>query len=254
MAEIGNTLREARRRRDLDLNECEHATKIRAKYLMAMEEERFEVLPEPVFVRGMLRTYADHLGVDPAPLLEEYAALTAESQAHQPSAPHPGRSGLVTRPPTRRRGRGKGVDPRLVAFGLGALLVVAALVYLSRDPGRIDPTPALTTSDATTPVRSVPVVGRTQAPPPAPAPAFLVIMGNSDTPAEVQVHRVDAEGPIVFQGSLGRGERRRIRVDDNLWVHIAPGGGTVAARLDGRAVALPAGDAGTVVGRRGIVR
>jgi cytoskeletal protein RodZ len=47
MFEIGNTLREARLRRGLDILDCEAETKIRAKYLRAMEEEQFDLMPSP---------------------------------------------------------------------------------------------------------------------------------------------------------------------------------------------------------------
>ncbi len=79
MLEIGNTLREARMRRDLDITDCEAATKIRGKYLRALEEEHFEMLPGPTFVRGFLRTYSDHLGLDGRLVVEQY-----ESQFERP--------------------------------------------------------------------------------------------------------------------------------------------------------------------------
>ena len=64
MIDIGNTLRSARLRRDLDLHDCELETRIRARYLAAMEEEHFDVLPEPAYARGFLRNYAKFLGLD----------------------------------------------------------------------------------------------------------------------------------------------------------------------------------------------
>jgi hypothetical protein len=62
--EIGNSLREARVRQQLELAEVELATKIRARYLRALEEESFDVLPAQTYVKGFLRTYADYLGLD----------------------------------------------------------------------------------------------------------------------------------------------------------------------------------------------
>jgi hypothetical protein len=62
--EIGNSLREARVRQQLELGEVELATKIRARYLRALEEESFEALPAQTYVKGFLRTYADYLGLD----------------------------------------------------------------------------------------------------------------------------------------------------------------------------------------------
>src|SRR5204862_7034867 len=72
MPEIGETLREARMRRRIDVAEAEAATKIRAKYLRALENEEWELLPGPTFVKSFLRTYADALGLDSRLVLEEY--------------------------------------------------------------------------------------------------------------------------------------------------------------------------------------
>src|SRR4051794_10989591 len=72
MADIGNTLRETRMRQRIDIVEVEAATKIRAKYLRALENEEWDALPGPTFVRTFLRTYGDYLGLDSKMLVEEY--------------------------------------------------------------------------------------------------------------------------------------------------------------------------------------
>src|ERR1044072_4826087 len=72
MAEIGSTLRETRMRERIDITEVESATKIRAKYLRALENEEWDLLPGPTFVKTFLRTYADYLGRDSKLLGEEY--------------------------------------------------------------------------------------------------------------------------------------------------------------------------------------
>ena len=64
MFEIGNSLREARERQGLGYPEIELATKIRAKYIHALEDEQFEMLPAHTYVKGFLRTYAEYLGLD----------------------------------------------------------------------------------------------------------------------------------------------------------------------------------------------
>src|SRR5436305_11657560 len=69
---IGERLREARMRQKIDIAEVEAATKIRAKYLRALENEEFGLLPGSTFVRTFLRTYAELLGLDPHRLVEEY--------------------------------------------------------------------------------------------------------------------------------------------------------------------------------------
>src|SRR3954466_12364449 len=72
MPSIGETLREARMRQRLDITDVEAQTKIRAKYLRALENEDFGMLPGPTFVKSFLRTYAEFLGLDPHLLVEEY--------------------------------------------------------------------------------------------------------------------------------------------------------------------------------------
>src|SRR3990170_2591108 len=74
MPPIGDTLREARMRQRLDIADVEARTKIRAKYLRALENEEFGMLPGPTFVKTFLRTYAEMLGLDPHVLVEAYRA------------------------------------------------------------------------------------------------------------------------------------------------------------------------------------
>jgi cytoskeletal protein RodZ len=73
MFEIGTTLRQARERRGVSLEVAAEATKIRAGYLGALEDERFEALPGPTYARGFLRAYATYLDLDPQPFVDEYA-------------------------------------------------------------------------------------------------------------------------------------------------------------------------------------
>src|SRR5262245_35994442 len=72
MFEIGNSLREARLRQGLEFPEIEHATKVRSKYLRALEDEHFDVLPAQTYVKGFLRTYAEYLGLDGQLYVDEY--------------------------------------------------------------------------------------------------------------------------------------------------------------------------------------
>lgn len=72
MPEIGATLREARMRARIDVSEIEAQTKIRARYLRALENEEWDLLPGPIFIKSFLRTYATALGLDGKALVEEY--------------------------------------------------------------------------------------------------------------------------------------------------------------------------------------
>ena len=80
MADIGSTLRETRIRNKIDITTVEEATKIRAKYLRALENEEWVVLPGPTYVKTFLRTYAQFLGLDPHLLVDEYSARFEEPE------------------------------------------------------------------------------------------------------------------------------------------------------------------------------
>jgi hypothetical protein len=69
---IGSVFREARNRRKIDLSEVEAATRIRVRYLRAIENEEWDVLPGGVYTRGFIRTYAAYLGLDGERLAEDY--------------------------------------------------------------------------------------------------------------------------------------------------------------------------------------
>ena len=88
MFEIGNSLREARLRQGLDFTRIEEETKIRGKYLRALEDEQFAMLPAQPYVKGFLRTYAEFLGLDGQLYVDEYNSrfTTLEEVAAAPSA------------------------------------------------------------------------------------------------------------------------------------------------------------------------
>src|SRR5215210_4754415 len=134
MPSIGETLREARMRQRLDIADVEQRTKIRAKYLRALENEEFGMLPGPTFVKTFLRTYAEQLGLDPHVLVEEYRAnYEREDELElQPLGP----PSVSAR--DRRRGPrvGPGVLALLVLVGVVAVLVAIGLA--SDDGGSED--------------------------------------------------------------------------------------------------------------------
>jgi cytoskeletal protein RodZ len=117
---IGDTLREARMRQKVDIGELEESTKIRAKYLRALENEEFGLLPGPTYVKSFLRTYAEKLGLDAQLLVEEFRAQyePPEPLEFQPLASPP-------RDARRRHGR-----PPRPAFGPGAAIALAAFALL----------------------------------------------------------------------------------------------------------------------------
>jgi cytoskeleton protein RodZ len=72
MTEIGEALRERRMALKIDVHEVEETTKIRAKYLRALENEEYNLLPGPAYAMSFLRTYADYLGLDSRDLIDVY--------------------------------------------------------------------------------------------------------------------------------------------------------------------------------------
>ena len=85
--EIGNSLREARRGRALDLARLERRPKIRGKYLRALEDEQFDQLPAQTYVKGFLRTYAEYLGLDGQLYVDEFNSRYASGEDEPPIPP-----------------------------------------------------------------------------------------------------------------------------------------------------------------------
>lgn len=71
MSSVGQILREAREAKGLTLYDLQEKTKIQPRYLKAIEEDRLDVLPGHFYARAFIRTYAEHVGVDPQPLLSQ---------------------------------------------------------------------------------------------------------------------------------------------------------------------------------------
>ncbi len=84
MFEIGNSLREARLRQGLEFAEVEQATKIRGKYLRALEDEQFDILPGQTYVKGFLRAYSEYLGLDGQLYVDEYNSRYIPGDAETP--------------------------------------------------------------------------------------------------------------------------------------------------------------------------
>ncbi|MFL5843896.1 MAG: helix-turn-helix domain-containing protein [Solirubrobacteraceae bacterium] len=167
MPEIGAALREARMRQRIDISEIEAQTKIRAKYLRALENEEWDLLPGPTFVKSFLRTYAEALGLDARLLLEEYKLRHERlSEADLlPIAP-PGSRDRQRRGPSAGIGRDVGVAILVVAL-------VALLIFLGKGSGDDKPDASATTSTTktTTTARKKPARKKTEKKTPA-ASAF----------------------------------------------------------------------------------
>lgn len=121
---IGDVLREARERAGLDLRDASDETKIRLRYLSALEDERWEDLPSPAYAKGFLRTYAQLLGLDGDALTDEYRRQVEGIEAQEA---YPLGEGVLE----RRRRPGEPEGPRFPRWEVVAVIVaslVAALV------------------------------------------------------------------------------------------------------------------------------
>jgi cytoskeletal protein RodZ len=128
MAEIGSTLRETRIRKKIDITTVESATKIRAKYLRAIENEEWSVLPGPTYVKTFLRTYAQYLGLDAHLLVDEFAARFEEPEDLELPA-------FSREQRIRTRVRRVGPPSRWMALGAVALAFVVFLLVLGLTAG-----------------------------------------------------------------------------------------------------------------------
>src|SRR5262245_12544535 len=142
--EIGETLRETRMRRRIDMTEVEAATKIRAKYLRALENEEWDLLPGPTFVKTFLRTYAEYLDLDPRLLVEEYRQRYERPTTQDLTPFGPGMGSRRSRQRPRRP-----IGPFLVVL-LGVAALIGALYWLGTlDSNNEEPTVATATPTPT---------------------------------------------------------------------------------------------------------
>jgi cytoskeletal protein RodZ len=120
---LGTVLRTAREARFTDLARVERDTKIRSRYLSALERGDYRDLPEPIYTRGFLRNYGLYLGLDPEYLIDLYR-LESGTAVERPAMPTP------RRPVAARQGRSLVVSSSAVVAAILTLLVVAFVVYL----------------------------------------------------------------------------------------------------------------------------
>jgi cytoskeleton protein RodZ len=119
MPGIGETLRDARVAAGLQLEDAERTIRIRVRYLDALENEEWDVLPADAYVRGFLHTYADFLGLDGLALVDEYDREEAPVHAERPMD-------VPFEPPRPMDGG----NPTMRRIGWGAIFVAAALAVL----------------------------------------------------------------------------------------------------------------------------
>jgi cytoskeletal protein RodZ len=214
--EIGNTLREARVRRNLTLQQVEEDIKIRVKYVQAMENEDWDVMPGVTYVKGFLRTYSTYLGLDPDVIIGEFRSrgMTPSAEHHEPF----GGASVIGKPHSHR-GRNTIVIVAIVC--LIALAAIYALGLLNSDGGNDEPTtkpgalgigsPSPKASKSPKPTASGTAVPAWQ--------KNLVKVSAVDGDCWMEVRRDDSAGIVLFSGTVKKGDTRKFKGKD-IWMSL----------------------------------
>jgi hypothetical protein len=212
--EIGNSLREARERQGLEYPQIELATKIRAKYIRALEDEQFGMLPAQTYIKGFLRTYAEYLGLDGQLYVDEFSSRFVPD-------------GMEDGGPRRvapRVHQNRGIERKVLLLALAGIAALTALVIVAWKYGASD--------SGGTPTNVA------QPTAPAASAAGLTLTGVKPG-TYVEVRRGSAAGPVLLQATLAAGKVERID-GRRFWLYVRRGSG-VHVSLGGKAVSLPAG-------------
>lgn len=244
VVEIGNALRTARERQGIELGEVERQTRIRGRYLAALEAEKFELLPARAYAKGFLRVYADFLGLDGRLIVAEFDARFPDVE--QPELA-PARVSANVAPVWARR------SPVLLVAGL-AVVLLGVLAWRFEAAGRTPASPALPPSST--------LRGRLVAAPPptlhppgrgATRPAQLVLRARGR--CWLSIRPGSAVGPVLYEATLEAGGILRYTLTPSrprLWLRIgAPW--NLELSLNGKpSTALPRVPGNVVVSRGGV--
>jgi hypothetical protein len=224
---VGATLRRARNRRKIDLSEVEATTKIRIRYLQAIEAEEWGALPGETYACGFIRTYASYLGLDGARLADEHRrASGVERPADR--LPHAEPSGART----GRRRRGPRVPPRVLAAIVSAVLVAALIAVGLSSGGAPTAVPPVRTEKS----HPQPAAGQHAERPTTPPQGLSLRL---TTTAEVWICLLDAVGePLVDGQILAAGSEAGPFRSGSFTVSF--GNGEVSMTVNGQQATIPA--------------
>ena len=208
MFAIGDSLREARTRRGFSAADVQKELRIRERYLTALEEERWELLPGEAYTKGFLRTYAEFLGLDGNLYIDEYNARIA-AHNEEPLVPQ-----ALARPRVTRRG--------VLRTLLGILVLAAVVAGLAAWGMNGGDTP--TASKGHAPRRAVPAavaaVHVAKAAPAVQAPTTTTRITASRGRCWLSVRAGGPNGQILFQGMLEQGKTLHYTLGNRIWVRL----------------------------------
>lgn len=250
MLEMGKRLKEAREYKGLTLEAVEEETKIRRKYLRALEEEQFQVLPGPVYAKAFLRTYTRFLGIDAEDVFENYSDLFTEPPSESPDMyfQEENRTGVPQKPRFRLY-----LTIAAVIVGMIVLVLFVNGVKSKGDTLGNNTSPnnsgnAVTGEQTAPPVNNQPPVVQQQPPVVQQQPA-----GSSMVKLDLNVKNsncwmsVTVDGRQAFEGTLIPGQSKHFEGKDKINVTLG-NAGAVEASLNGQNLGIM-GSPGDVVDR-----
>jgi cytoskeletal protein RodZ len=230
-ASIGESLRDARTEQGIELSDVERATKIRVKFLLAMEQDQWQDLPAPAYARGFLSSYARFLGLDEQALVDQYKRTVEGEQRAEPVPSTVIRPGTLA--PHRSRRPLVLVGGGLIAVLLLGLVVAGSLGGSDDDGG----------GDRTSQKSARGEEGRNgqSSVPARTAPSTTTA---SDVSLELRAEGLvwvcvvdERDEPIVNSETLNEGETRGPFSSGGFDLNV--GNGSVAINVDGEAVDVP---------------
>lgn len=198
MFEIGSSLREARLRKSIEINDAERDTKIRGKYLRALETESFDVLPGQAYIKSFLRSYADYLDLDGQLFVDEY---TSRFWIDEESGP------IRSRRIRIREHHHKRAERRMVVLTVIGIAAVTALVIAAWNYG----------GGGTAETR-IPNLAPATRPHVQSNQAVFVVKAVGGA-SLLETRKGGATGKVVFQGTLEKGEQQRFAAKE-LWLNV----------------------------------
>ena len=241
MFEIGNSLREARLRQGFELPRVEADTKIRAKYLRALEEEHFELLPGETYVKGFLRTYAEYLGLDGQLYVDEFNSRFTREE--EPLAPQR----------LRRQTRSRAVESNFVVVALAGIIAVTILVVVAWKFGSSGTETPATLPNALPGTTTTPqtTTSHTGSGGQASTKTRLVLSAVGGD-CWLQVRSRSGTGKLLYEGTLQAGQTQRFVDDKRLWLQLGSPN-NLRATVNGKVVHnLPGGPAIVVAKANGV--
>jgi cytoskeleton protein RodZ len=237
--QIGSSLRDARTRRGLELSQVERDTRIRPRYLQALEDERFDLLPGEAYAKGFLRTYADFLGLEGERFVDEY-------NSRFPVSEEPPNVKLARVKPRRSL-----LDARYVALPFAVLVGLIAW-QLTRSSGGQHHVAHAPPPPTTMPAAASHVPSTTPAAPASQPAAARLVLAATNGPCWLSVRLGAGTGRLLYERTLEPGQTVHFS-GKRLWIRIgAPW--NLSASVNGKAVTLPSTLANVVVTRSGLAQ